>query len=178
MLKILLAGGWICAVTLASSYTAAAWKTGQEAAAEDVEFIDGVNYQKTEPINVPMIADGAIHGYVIAQFVYTADARTLKQLAVPPDPFIVDEAFRTIYGDERLDFRHLEKYDLGALTARIAEVVNARFKADLLQDVLVEQFSYISSDEVRAQGGKPAGTPVLGGDFATPPEPAHAEGGH
>ena len=176
MLKTLLVGAWICGVTLASSYTAASWKTGAEADAEDVEFIDGLNYQKTDPINVPMIADGAIHGYVIAQFVYTADARTLKQLSVPPDPFILDEAFRTIYADERLDFRHLEKYDLGALTQRIAEVVNERFKAELLKDVLVEQFSYISSDEVRAQGDKPAGTPVLGGEFADPNAPA--EGGH
>jgi hypothetical protein len=177
MLKTLLVGLWICAVTLASSYTAASWQTRQESDPEVAEFIDGLNYQKTEPINVPMIADGAIHGYIIAQFVYTADARTLKQLSVPPDPFIVDEAFKTIYADERLDFRHLEKYDLETLTGQIVKVVNERFKADLLKDVLVEQFSYISSDEVRAQGGAAPGTPVLGGEFAEP-APQHAEGGH
>jgi hypothetical protein len=178
MLKTLLIGLWICAVTLASSYTAASWRTETEAAAEDVEFIDGLNYQKTIPINVPMIAEGVIQGYVIAQFVYTADARTLKQLSVPPDPFIVDEAFRVIYSDDRLDFRHLERYDLAALTAHIAEVVNARFKAELVEDVLVEQFTYISSDEVRAQGGKPEGTPVMGAEFAEPAAAEHVEDAH
>jgi hypothetical protein len=165
MLKILFTGIWILATTLASSYVAASWKTGKPPAAEAQPLI-GLNYTKTPVINVPMIAEGAIAGYVIAQFVYTADSPQLNGLSVPPDPFIVDEAFRTIYEDVHLDFENLERYDIAALTTRIRTNVNGRFGRELVEDVLVEQFNYISSDEVRAQGGKTGKTPVLGGDLA------------
>jgi hypothetical protein len=53
--------------------------------------------KKTMPLNVPMIANGIVEGYIVAQFIYLADARNLKELAIAPDDFITDEAFRLLW---------------------------------------------------------------------------------
>jgi hypothetical protein len=115
---------------------------------------------------VPILADGAVQGYVVAQFVYTSDAATLNALSVPPDAFVLDEAFRTIFSDEAIDFDHLERFDLAALTGQIRTHVNARYGTGLLQDMLVEQFTFVSTDEVRAQSGAKPRTPVMKADQA------------
>jgi hypothetical protein len=174
--KLILSALWICIITLVSSYTAASWKSRGTIAATGQEQLTGLNYQKTEPINVPIIAAGAVKGYVVAQFVYTADAATLNKLSVPPDAFVLDEAFRTIYSDEHIDFDHLERFDLAALTKKLMAAANTRFGVDLIQDVLVQQFTYLSKDEVRAQAGITAPVPVVSAsgaleDRAIPAEP-------
>ena len=61
------------------------------------EFFGGLDYVKTNIMSVPIISDGAIQGYLIAQFVFTADGKVLRQLSVPPELFLTDEAFRTIF---------------------------------------------------------------------------------
>jgi len=168
MIKLILSALWICIITLVSSYVAASWKTQTAIVGVDEGSLTGLNYTKTTPINVPIILDGAVNGYVVAQFVYTADAATLKQLSVPPDAFILDEAFRTIFSDERIDIEHLERFDLASLTKNLATAVNTRFGSDILQDVLVEQFTFITKDEVRAQAGADADIPVVTADESLP----------
>jgi hypothetical protein len=166
MTKLILSALWICIITLVSSYTAASWKVRGAAASTGEAALTGLNYEKTEPINVPIIVEGAIKGYVVAQFVYTADAETLNKLSVPPDAFILDEAFRTIFSDERIDIDHLERFDLAALTKTIMEAANARFGVELLQDVLVQQFTFLTKDEVRAEAGATEAGPVVRADGA------------
>ncbi len=164
MTKLIVSALWICAITLVSSYVAASWKASGSVTSEPA--LRGLNYEKTAPINVPIIVDGAIEGYVVAQFVYTADASLLNRLTVPPDPFMLDQAFRTIFSDERIDLERLERFDLASLTETLRTDVNARFGTDLVRDVLVEQFTYITKDEVRAQAGATANMPVLTADEA------------
>jgi hypothetical protein len=179
MIKVILSALWICIITLVSSYAAVLWKTQTAIAGTGDDGLTGLNYTKTVPINVPIIEQGAINGYVVAQFVYTADAAALKQLSVPPDAFILDEAFRTIFSDERIDFEHLERFDLASLTKNLATAVNARFGTDIVQDVLVEQFTFITKDEVRAQAGASTAIPVVTADESIAgPEDAASSGEH
>lgn len=175
MIKLILSALWICLITLASIYGAVVWKTNAAIASSGEAGLTGLNYTKTEPINVPMIQDGEVTGYVIAQFVYTADAAVLNKLSVPPDAFILDEAFRTIFADERIDIAHLERFDLASLTTNLAAAVNTRFGTDLLQDVLIEQFTFVTKEEVRAQAGVSAPIPVVTADESIPGAPAEAE---
>ena len=59
----------------------------------------------------------------------------------------MDEAFRTLYV-ERVDFRHLEKYDVAALTKMLLAKVNQRLGGEIVRDVLVEQFNYVPKAEI------------------------------
>lgn len=142
MKKLLLGGIWVCAVTSASVYFAS-WNAGGASIASEESYLQGIDYVKTRQITVPRISEGKIQGYVIARFVFTVDAQTAQAMAVPPEIFVVDEAFRAIYADDKLDFDQLERVDLSGLTTTITERVNGRLQPELLKETLVEQFDYV-----------------------------------
>jgi hypothetical protein len=68
---------------------------------------------------------------------------------VPPEAFVVDEAFRSIYGDQKLDFKNLARYDLTRFAQTVREQVNKRLQAEVLQEVLVQDFNYVSKEQIR-----------------------------
>lgn len=148
-MKILVTGLWICAVTIASCYGAVTWGGGLFAKKTEA-YLEGLQYQKLAPINIPMIAEGKVQGYVIAVLVFTADARLMHTLPVPPNAFVVDEAFRQIYADQTIDFRKLAKYDITKRLAEVRAEVNKRLGADVVKDVLVDELNFVAKREVRS----------------------------
>lgn len=151
MIKLIAVGLWVACVALGSSYVMASMAGGNtEEEVEEASFFVGLDYRTTDNITIPMISDAAIQGYILARFVYTIDGRTVAQLKVPPDPFILDEAFRRLYATEGFDFAKPERFDLPALTRDIREAVNARYGSELVRDILVEQFDYIAKSDVRS----------------------------
>ena len=147
MIRLVLAGLWVCILTAGTSYAVAYWKENGSALSAKEEYLEGQQHLKTRVLSVPMVENGAVQGYIVARFAYTVEAKTMHQLAVPPEPYVVDEAFRRIYADERLDFRKLARYDLSILTAAIKQRVNERMQAEIVQDVLIEDFNYVSREE-------------------------------
>ena len=148
MSKALFVGIWVCLVTLLSSYGAVVWVTGARAEREEDAYLEGIEYKKLQPLTVPMIKNGQIQGYVVARLVFTADARTLRTLSVTPEIFVVDEAFRQIYTNEKIDFEKMKKYDLDVLMVAIRDSVNKRLAADIVQDLLVEDLNYVARKDV------------------------------
>jgi hypothetical protein len=147
MIRLVLAGLWVCILTAGTSYAVAYWKENGSLLPAKDEYFEGLQYQKTRTLSVPMVENGSVQGYIIARFVYTVEAKTLHLLTVPPEPFVVDEAFRKIYADERLDFRKLARYDLSILTMAVKQRVNERMQANIVQDVLIEDFNYVAREE-------------------------------
>ncbi len=170
MKKLLLGGIWVCAVTSGAVYFAS-WNAGGASVASEEAYLQGIDYVKTRQITVPRISEGKIQGYVIARFVFTVDAQTARELAVPPEIFVVDEAFRAIYGDDKLDFDHLERVDLSGLTTRIVTNVNDRVQPDLVEEVLVEQFDYVPYASLTS----PSSPPEAGIERTHKDTAAHAE---
>jgi len=153
MIKLLAIGLWVCAATLGSSWVAANWRAGEQAeVAKKPDFFEGLDYRKTDSIAVPLIADNAIKGYALARFVYTIDGETAASLAVPPDPVILDEAFRAVYSVAGFDFAHPERYDLAALLQSVKTNVNARYGRDVVEDVMVDQFDFLPKADPRDNG--------------------------
>lgn len=146
MIKLVVSCVWICIVTAVAGYFGANWKLQQTqvAAAPSAEKLQ---YHKTKTLNVPMIANGAVQGYVVVQFGYTETEKGAT-LSVPPDAFILDEAFRIIYADPQLDFRHLEKYDVAGLTKELVKRVNRRLNDDVVKEVLVEEINFVASKDI------------------------------
>jgi hypothetical protein len=148
MIKLILAGVWACLITLASIYGTMTWKITHSgpAASKDAPVLES---QKTRTISVPIVADGSVQGYVVAQFSFIIDSKALKQLPVPPEVFLLDEAFRAIYSDDKFDFKHLEKYDITRLTKDLVQRVNARLNAELIKDVLVEELNFFTKADAQ-----------------------------
>ena len=69
-MRVLFSGLWICAVTIASCYAAVTFGGGFFSKSTE-PYLEGLQYQKLAPINIPMVADGKVQGYVIAVLVFT-----------------------------------------------------------------------------------------------------------
>ncbi|MEN3792702.1 hypothetical protein [Fulvimarina sp. MAC3] len=152
MIKLIIVGVWAIVVALGSSYAVMSMSGGSEEVAkeEHADYYAGLDYRSTDAITVPMISDSKLQGYIIARFVYTIDGTIANKLAVPPEPFVLDEAFRRLYASDNFDFDNPQRYDLSVLMETIKVSVNARYGEDLVKEVLVEQFDYIPKGSTRA----------------------------
>ncbi len=145
-MKTFIIGLWVIVVALGTSFAVATIGAGGKAptAAGDKPSLQ---LEKTRVINVPIIAGGAVRGFIVAQFNYTVETAKAKTAAMSPEAFLLDEAFRAIYTDDRLDFLHLDKYDINGLTARLVAATNKRLGAEVVHDVLIQDFTFISKEE-------------------------------
>ena len=147
MIKLLMTGIWVCLVTVGASLGVSYWNESSAALPPSARLCRRVwSTEKTKVFNVPMIAEGSVQGYIVAQLVFTADSKVLRQLPVPPEAFVVDEAFRGIYGDPKLDFKNLGRYDLALVHPDREGARQPRLQVDVLRDVLVQDFNYVSKD--------------------------------
>jgi hypothetical protein len=149
MIKNVMAGFWVCAVTLVSCYAAVTWTFGKTQV-EDKGSYEGLQYKKLPAMNIPIIAEGAVQGYVIANLVFTADAKTLREIPIPPEAFIQDELFRYVYADESLDFRKLSRYNVNGMISNVREKINKRLGAEIVREILVENFNFVDKSAIRS----------------------------
>ena len=112
MIKLLLVGMFGALMASVTSYAGVYWQTHKSGVAHETAAPEGLELRKTKVMNVPMVAKGEVQGYIVAQFGFTAEAKVLKSLSVPPEVFLMDEAFREIYASPNVDFQHLETFDL------------------------------------------------------------------
>jgi hypothetical protein len=109
--------------------------------------------RKTHEINVPRIKDGVIKGYAVMLLSYTVDLSELKTAAMAPDSILVDEAFRYVYGDDTIDFDHLDRFDFAKMSKALVGAVNARVKSDVVVDVGVQEFTYEPISDTHGRPG-------------------------
>jgi hypothetical protein len=146
-MKAFIVGIWVLTVALGATYAAAYFDSTRKAPGADQAVASSLQADKTRVINVPMIANGAVQGFIVAQFGYTADAALMKKVSISPEIFILDEAFRTLYSDDHLDFTHIEKYDINKLTTHLVQATNERLGANVVKAILIQDFTYFSKQE-------------------------------
>jgi hypothetical protein len=149
MIKIILVGFWACLTTLAAGY---AMNHLREAAARQPVAAVATpvrEFKKTKEIDVPKIRDGVVKGYIVVQLSYVVDDNAQKKTPLPPDPFIVDEAFRYIYDDNTIDFDHLDAFDLAKMTKALIKNVNARLNAEVVVDMGIQEFTFLSAAQAK-----------------------------
>jgi hypothetical protein len=145
---MVLIGVWTCAVTLASTYGAAYWKSHRAAAPAQEAHAEKLEVKKVKPITVPIISEGMLKGYISAEFAYVVDATNKTHGAVDADSYVMDEAFRRIYADNSLDFRHIEKYDLNAFTKELTRRLNDRLGGPIVRETLVKSFAFVPKEDI------------------------------
>jgi len=148
MIKLLGTGIWVSLVTLATVFGVLQWQkmSVADASPENDRKLEEL---RTKAINVPIIGDGIIQGYMVAQFVLTVDGNITKKISISPEAYVLDEAFKTIYAGEQVNFQNMKKQDLPVLAKKLGENVNKRLGLDLVQEVLIDQLSYIPKKDVR-----------------------------
>lgn len=150
MIKYLMLGVWICVLALGSAYAAILISgppgASPEGSAETAEVVEQV---RTKRLSIPIIGDGKVKGYVLAQFVFNINGKSAQEMSVRPDIFLVDEAFKVIFSGEAINFSALEKPDATKLTDVIRKNINARFGEDFLKEVLVQELNYVPQERFR-----------------------------
>ena len=152
MMKTLATSVWVLIVALGAAFGAVEWQKRQ--AAQQADAAAGkkevkLSEFKTRPINVPIISDGTVQGYIVAQFAIMIDDNQLKEFPIDPQVYVVDEAFKTIYAGEKLNFKELKKTDLPKFAKLLSESVNARLGRPMVQEILIQQLGYIPKDDMR-----------------------------
>ncbi len=150
MMKTVFIGLWACLITVAASYGMTSVMQAR-ANREAQPPVAASQVRKTKEINIPIIRDGAVKGYVVTQLSYVVDLVVEQKLATPPDVFIVDEAFRYIYSDEKIDFAHLEKVELDKMTRALIPKVNARMKADVVTEMGILECNFFLAAEAKSK---------------------------
>lgn len=148
MIKLLLLTIWVSVLSLSANYAVAYWKA-HRATTSETKAAHALEQRKTRIINVPILADGRVQGYVVAQFAYTGEAAALKATTVSPDGIILDEAFRLLYAEEKTDFRKLQRADLNRIVETLKARVVERVPPELVKEILVQEFNYVAKDDIR-----------------------------
>ena len=150
MSKPIILGLWGCIITLAASYgtmmMAAPVKQHKE---EKASYFGGVDYVKAPMVAVPIIKDKKLSGYIVADFVFTIEQKTLHSLSVTPEPFLVDAAFRRLYSGTSVDIGNMKKPNLDKLLSGLRDDVNKRYGKPVIKEVLVERMNFLPLDSVR-----------------------------
>jgi len=168
MMRQLLIGMWVCLVTLLASYGGVYWTAGTPAKSADEPFLAGLEYRRIDPINVPMIIDGSVRGYVVAKLVFTADAGTLHKLPIDPQIFVTNAAFNEIYTNGRVEFGKLSKYNLAEMMDSIKQNVNKSLNGPVVQEILVDAVNYIDKSEMRISADRSKEKPKVAPASAEP----------
>lgn len=150
MIKLLGIGLWASIVTLGAVFGVLELQRGSgsgQAAEAEMQLEE----YRTKAINVPIIGNGQLQGYMVAQFVFTVDGIAMRKLAVNPEIYVLDEAFKTIYAGDKISFEDMKKQDLPVLAKALADNVNKRLGVAIVQEVLIDQLSYIPKREMRGK---------------------------
>ena len=152
MIKSLFIAVWACIVMIGASYGLTNYMKSRANAPSPVETTASET-RKTKEINVPIIRDGGVKGYVVMQLSYIVDLAVAKKLPVEPDPFVVDEAFRYVFDDQQIDFAHLDKIELDKMIRAVTLRVNQRVKNDVITDMGVVECNFMLNAEAKPKLG-------------------------
>jgi hypothetical protein len=149
MFKALLIGIWGCLIAAGSSYAVVFLHNRKPAETHAAAPVDKLERRKGPPITVPVVAEGKLQGYLMAQLALSGPATALKAQTIAPEVLMTNEAFRILFSDDRVDFRNLKKYDLAGLSKEVLQKITAKVGEGVVTEVAVDDFNYVSKDDLR-----------------------------
>ena len=143
----LVIGVWSALVAAGAETGYSVWRARHASdSASAVESIK-MSVRKLPRLVVPIIADGALQGYVVANLSGQFDEVKAREMGIAPEPFIVDETFRYLYSEAGVDFRTFSKVDLEIVRSEIVKRAASRLKVDVLKEVLIDEFNFVPKAE-------------------------------
>jgi hypothetical protein len=148
VLKLVVIGIWVAAVTAGVAYFSAGFLS-QPAGPPATEEHLALEQLATEMTSVPMIRDGTVLGYVIIQLNYAIDKEAKDKAHIDPMPYLVDAAFRAVYQNSQADFAKLRASDIDKLTEAIKAEANKRLGSGMVHEVLLAQLNFVRKEDIR-----------------------------
>lgn len=148
MIKVVLAGIWVCAITLAAVYFSVQMATKppvDEAAAKKA----ALELVKGESITVPLLSEGKVKGYFIGRVSFMMDKQKIQGVELPMTEYMTDEMFSTLVGNSMINIADPKAFKLDEFKKMVKEDLNKRLGDEYIAEVLVEQLDYLSKEDIR-----------------------------
>jgi len=157
MLKLLLAGVWVCAVTLGSVYFSMQYASAPAISDAEAERRASEEYVPGEIITVPVIEDGAVKGYFLAKLSFSAKRAGVAKLHAPLRQLVTSELYDMLVGSKFIDVADTGSFALADFKLAVKDGLNGKLGGEVITEVLVEQLEYLNKEEVaRAATGQAA----------------------
>lgn len=150
MIKLLVTGVWITAVALASVYFSIQATNTKESVDPEPAMFGGLETVRGEVTSIPVISDGAVHGYFLTRLSYTIDPKKADLLTIPVPILVTDALYTALVGEQIIDFPDLKKFDLEAFKLLIRDSLNQRLGDTVFHDIIVEQIDFLSKSDIRS----------------------------
>jgi hypothetical protein len=147
MVRLIVLSIIACLSTIGGVYGAVSWKASVQPAAAKVTETK-VRMMKTHMVSVPILTNGEVLGYVVTRLQFTADAELVKLSTVQPEVFVADEAFRQIYETTPTDIKTGRKQAIRNLAANVAAGANKRLGREVIKDVMIDSWTYLSKADM------------------------------
>jgi hypothetical protein len=148
MLKLVLTGIWVCAITLASVYFSVHLATAP-APAETATGQSALELVKGETITVPIIGDGAVTGYFLGRLSFMMNKDMVKDVTLPLTEMTTDELFTLLVGNKMIDIANIKSFDPQAFRDAVKKSMNERLGGEYVADVMIDQLDYLSKEDVK-----------------------------
>jgi len=145
-------GLWVLLITLGGLFIGHTMSGDASVQSVDIETEkqEKRSQAKTDMINVPVMVEGEVKGYLLVQLTFVVDENIKPTLDFPVAPFVHDAIFTEFFG-AYTDKHQIEKVQFEPSRERIINNVNQRFGAAIIKDLLVQQFNFVSSEKIREQ---------------------------
>lgn len=148
MLRIILLGLWICAVALGAFIFALRMPPKSLIGGGHISVESTLDYERTKVLDIPIIRENELKGYVVAQFVYVIDSKAGAVLgnSILAD-YINDALFEKFYGSYTTADQ-IDKVDVKLLKTELMADINKRLPKPFLKDLIVAHFSYYTKKKL------------------------------
>lgn len=172
MLKLLLTGVWVCAITLGAVYFSVQMALPPAPLSEEDARKASLALVKGEQITVPVISDGAVNGYFLTRISLNVDKTKVEQVEGPKTELMTDQLITLLAGSNMINIANVSTFDAEEFKKRIREGMNQKLGDEIVQEVLIEKLDYLSKADIRAQqgGGEPQSVKIVEGETVEEPE--------
>ena len=149
MLKLILTGVWVAAVTLGSVYASIQLSKPVDPAEEAAKKKAVQELVRGEMVTFPVISGGHVEGYFLTKTSYIIDKTKISDITLPVSVLLTDELYTALVGDKVIRVQENRDFDLKLFRERVKKAVNARLGNDAVIDVIIEQVDYLSKEDIR-----------------------------
>lgn len=148
MLKLVVTGVWICAVSLGSVYFSIQHASAPIISDAEAERRALQEYVPGELITVPLITGGGVQGYFLTKLSFSVDKAKAKHLEVPLKESVTNALFDILVGQKLINIADTSTFDLAHFKTAVKEGLNKQFRDEVIFEVLIEQLEYLSKADV------------------------------
>lgn len=153
MLKIVLTGVWICAVTLGAVYYSVQRAMPPAPGSEEASREASLEYIRGENLSIPVISDGEVSGYFVARITVRVDRDKTGKVEIPLKQLLTDELITLLSNTSMTNLAHVRTFDPAAFKEHVKTGLNAKLGEGVVDAVLIEQLDYLSKADIRAKTG-------------------------